>query len=385
MAMQHTFFQHAWSSPKQGNTSAENEDAWRTVCTQQADASTLLLVVADGATEGVYSRTWARTLVEAVTPEWPLLSDAELTARLQQLRQSYQPLPPDQEMAWNVKTKLMTEGSCATLLAATVTTSEEDDSVELQAVAVGDCCLLVLRADASLGCAFPLATAAEFNTSPVLVRSLFQPQLEYRRLPPLRLQVGDVVLVCTDAVGKWALECVEGKALPLLIKMLLGLLAAETTERVTDAPAAAPFVRASNDAPSHRAEGVVETKEEDASVTRLRIIPRWKVPHFVQAWFPKKLAAPTPVNMVAPKESPLSTPPTTNPQIAEHDIASVPASPPPTTFAQWVAEAQAADSEPRLKNDDATLVLCMPVLKTDAPPLSQAQELLRRYQQALAR
>jgi Protein phosphatase 2C len=363
MAMQHTFFQRAWSCPKQGNTSAENEDAWRTVCTQEADASTLLVVVADGATEGVFSRAWAQTLVNAVTPAWPRLSDAELTAQLQQLRQAYQPLPPGQEMAWNVKTKLMTEGSCATLLAATITASAQ--GLELQAVAIGDCCLLVLRGDGSLVCSFPMATAADFNTSPALVRSLFQPQLEYRRLSPTRLEVGDVVLVCTDAVGNWALQCVEEQATSVLSGALLDLLAAETME-----PSALPVEEIAPattppDSVPEDLQRVPATVPADTPAPSLRIIPRWLVPNFVQAWFPPQ--APTPVR---PTPEP--------PPVAPPRPTSLPAATLPIAFAQWVARAQAADSQLRMKNDDATLVICVPMFTTEANPLREVQAILRR-------
>lgn len=360
-----TFFQRAWSCPKQGNTDAENEDAWRTVCAQQADTSTLLIAVADGATEGVYSRAWANALVNAVTPEWPQLSEAELSARLQQLRQTYQPLPPGQEMAWNVKTKWMTEGSCATLLASTVTVAGE--SIELRAVAVGDCCLLVLRADGSAAQAFPVATAADFNTSPVLVRSLFQPQLEYRRLPPMSLQVGDVLLVCTDAVGKWALECVEGNATPQLYASLLELLTESTTPvDVASVTAALPSIE----------RAIPEEASEKPPATHARIIPRWKVPQFVQAWFPKKMSASVPVSLIA-------EPPVVPCEAVSQTAASNPLA--ATSFAEWIARAQAPNSTPRMKYDDATMVLCVPLWETDVPPLAQVQTLLRQYQSAASR
>ncbi len=358
--MKPAFFQRAWTCPKQGYASDENEDAWRTVWAEQADTSTILLVVADGATEGVFSRSWARALVEAVTPEWPRLSDAELTTQLQALRQAYRPLPPGQEMAWNVKTKWMTEGSCATLLAATVTASAA--GIELQAVAIGDCCLLVLRADGSLACSFPMAAAADFNTSPALVRSLFQPQLEYRRLAPTSLQVGDVLLVCTDAVGKWALQCIEEQATPQLREGLGNLLIAEAPAPPQAEVITIPLPVAPN-RHTEQGLGVTATPSEPPA----RIIPRWKVPDFVQAWFPKKHAAPAPIQ---PAEEP---PATASPLVTTTDETA------PASFADWVTRAQAADNVPRMKNDDATLVLCVPLATTGAAPLEQVQTALRRW------
>lgn len=341
--MKQSFFQWAWSCPKQGNTDAENEDAWRTVVVQDTSASTVLLTVADGATEGVYSRAWANALVNAVMPEWPQLSDTELTARLQQLRQSYQPLPPGQEMAWNVKTKWMTEGSCATLLVATISATTE--GIEVQAVGIGDCCLLVLRADGST-LAFPLEHSADFNTSPMLVRSLFQPQLEYRRLAPTPLAVGDIVLVCTDAIGKWALQCVEEGATELLLKSILELLPTESVAAATNI----------NTAPPSEPLRV----ELDSSVTRRRIIPRWKVPAFVESWWPKKNEVP-----IVPTTTKLNAP--ESPAIEKQP-----------SFADWVAQAQAPENTPRMKNDDTTLVLCAPLAAEDDSLLQTIQAKLRR-------
>ena len=51
----------AASIPKQGNRSDENEDAWAA----RSDPSRVQACVADGATETVYARLWARSLVQA--------------------------------------------------------------------------------------------------------------------------------------------------------------------------------------------------------------------------------------------------------------------------------------------------------------------------------
>jgi hypothetical protein len=79
-----------------------------------------------------------------------------------------------------------------------------EEGYRLRCVAIGDCCLFHERNGEPL-VAFPMTRSEDFNLTPAVLTSLdgdslpqFQ-TVEYRCLP------GDILVLCTDAIGCWAL------------------------------------------------------------------------------------------------------------------------------------------------------------------------------------
>jgi hypothetical protein len=247
-------FQRAWTAPKAGHEEGQNEDAWRTTFAQGGDRFTLLVAVADGATEAVYSRPWARALVESAAADWPALGDGELNARLDEARAAFKPFAEGAEMPWYVQTKWLTLGSQATLLVATVEGERGAGEVEVRAVAVGDSCLLLFRQGEPQALSFPVESSEGFGVNPALVRSRFRDALAFRRLPPTPLRPGDLLVACTDAVGKWALKCAESGRTRLIFDALLELLA-EGQEEVTEAANEASVEAVTREAEARRRPG----------------------------------------------------------------------------------------------------------------------------------
>src|SRR6478735_5722498 len=93
-----TLFSQLWTVQKAGLAPELNEDACLIKNDSQEDA--LMIAISDGATEAVYSRLWAKTLVEAAESEWPSLSDEELGERLKQVSKEFSPIEPGKEVPW---------------------------------------------------------------------------------------------------------------------------------------------------------------------------------------------------------------------------------------------------------------------------------------------
>jgi hypothetical protein len=213
-------FCQAWSGPKPGHDPEQNQDAFemRRVHGQDGDDG-VLLAVSDGASSTVYAGSWARTLVAAAAPDWPSLDDEALTARLDEARERIR-LDFPADPPWYVAHKLAKEGGQAALVV--VLFRSIPGEVLVRTVAVGDCALIVFRADGSTA-SFPISDSTGFGLSPRLISTKPQPALQYDRWSA-SLKPGDLAVVCTDAVGKWALQCVESGDRNALFRVLLDLL-----------------------------------------------------------------------------------------------------------------------------------------------------------------
>jgi hypothetical protein len=217
-------FHLAWSLPKGGNTAAQNDDAWQVESIpSDLRPEGLFVALADGATEAIYSGQWARHLVQSAQADWPLLGDAELNERLETVRASFSPVAEGEKpLPWFVRDKLRTQGSQAALLLVSIVGAQAGTCFALKAVSVGDSCLLLLRANGELR-AFPIETVADFGVHPPLVGTRSRTLLTYAPWED-QLHYGDVLLACTDAVAKWAMQCQEAHQTDVLFGWLIRLI-----------------------------------------------------------------------------------------------------------------------------------------------------------------
>jgi hypothetical protein len=181
----------------------------------------MLLALCDGAGSTVYAGPWARALATAAEPDWPDLGDAGLTAELDEARGRFLRAQPD-DLPWYMAHKLAREGSQAAFLTVTFASKPDAGEVGLRAVAVGDCTLILFRRDGSVT-SFPLSKSGQFGLSPRLVSTKPQPSLPYDRWDA-SVKPGDLIVACTDAVGKWMLEGVESADRAPIFGLLLDLL-----------------------------------------------------------------------------------------------------------------------------------------------------------------
>lgn len=180
--------------PKAGAEEGENEDAagvWTSSWPVRA-------AVADGATESIFAKQWADTIVEGLKtvdlipsvltetlPEWR----AEWKAAVEQSK----PLP------WYATAKA-DEGTFATLLGLEVRSDGEWD-----ALAVGDCTLLHVH-QGRLETAWPQATPDAFSNRPSLLSTLPDRNVPSPDATTGTWSVGDAFLLATDAVAEWLID-----------------------------------------------------------------------------------------------------------------------------------------------------------------------------------
>ena len=199
--------------PKAGNLPEEYEDAFRVVypCESGApDAGPARVAVSDGASESAFARQWAKILTDAFVDRPPDLSDLNadsLKRWLEPGQAEWHDGVPWDRIPWHGEAKARA-GAFATLLGLNVA-AEPDDCQRLswQAVAVGDCCLFVVRDD-QLCLSFPLEDAAQFDNNPALVCS--NPANSAELWEEVRLQSGecapgDRLILASDALACWFL------------------------------------------------------------------------------------------------------------------------------------------------------------------------------------
>ncbi len=181
---------HTYSVPKDGNTPQENEDAWAV----SADHS--LVVLSDGASEGMYSREWAQYLCTHLsTPPYQIITPA----LLKDLGNSFQSGLEKKEVPWYVENKMRETGAAATLLY--LHHHKKIIKQWWEVGGTGDTCIILFQ-DKKLVWSWPLEKGEEFDTSPELVYNLFQKngQLKSRTVPLPRGK--STLILATDALAE---------------------------------------------------------------------------------------------------------------------------------------------------------------------------------------
>ncbi len=301
--MKPAVFSRAWTLPKDGYTTEQNEDAWRLASFVQGPwRQGLQLTLADGTTEAVYSGLWARTLVAAAEPDWPALGPAEWEQKLEEVKKRFTPYDREGAIPWYVRNKYLTQGSQATLLTATLSQEPGLPGRMLRALAVGDCCLFLLRPRAQVF-AFPLTESEQFGQNPALITSRPQKLQSAQRCEAL-VQPGDLLLACSDALARWVLQVAETHEFDKVFEMLTAILAGEQVE-LWNGVGAAPEWRG------------------------------WK--HWLKSMR----------TWLRPGAGELADSLDPNTIVDE--------------FQDFVGRARGAENQPRMRNDDTTLITCLPL------------------------
>ena len=194
---------------KVGNTTVEYEDAfWSDV--EDQPRSEKRYAVADGATESSYSRHWAQLLVDAYGAG--ATAPTKLVRRLPALQVAWREEHQRPDLPWFAAEKLAL-GAFAALLGIRLT--ERPDGLRLHALAAGDCCLVLVRAE-TVRVAWPVERSSDFGSNPVLLSSIApaasqQTMLRGRRM---LLRPGDSLFLMTDAIAAWFLAQTESGGRP---------------------------------------------------------------------------------------------------------------------------------------------------------------------------
>lgn len=181
--------------PKAGADEEENEDA----AAVWASAWPVRAAVADGATESMFSKQWARTLVEGL--ETIDLRPSTLTEALPAWRADWKAAVADrtEAMPWYASAKA-DEGTFATLLGL-----ELRHDGHWEALAVGDCTLMHVH-QGRLETAWPHASPDAFSNRPSLLSTLPDRNVPTPDATTGMWHPGDAFLLATDAVAAWLLK-----------------------------------------------------------------------------------------------------------------------------------------------------------------------------------
>ena len=205
-------------SPKKGNSQAEYEDAhYPPHPSTDVSGARLRFAVADGATEGSFSRQWAERLTEAycrASSTEPQRVYERALNRWQRWLGEYMDsrAQAGRPLLWFEEAKL-NQGAFSTLLGVSFRSQPRKASHEgrWSAVAVGDSCLFQLRDERVLR-AFPIEDSGDFGIVPDLVttRSNGQEMIAHSaRKVWGPWQSGDTFFLATDALSCWFLSSRE--------------------------------------------------------------------------------------------------------------------------------------------------------------------------------
>lgn len=175
------------------------------------------VVIADGVSSAIFSRTWARLLTRTAVKDPPYTHDSTAVSKW------LEPLQEEWRKAINYDVvvrdifrgrKVRTVGGQATLLIAeieplTVADGEAEPSTEyrLTVHAIGDCCLFVVR-DGKKLFSFPMSDSAAYGVGPNALSSIAKDVRYAERFQHFddRCRPGDLLVMCTDAIGLWAMQ-----------------------------------------------------------------------------------------------------------------------------------------------------------------------------------
>jgi hypothetical protein len=378
-----TLFFREWTTQKAGLTPELNEDACLIRNAEPENSfSPLLIAISDGATEAVYSRLWAKKLVEAAESDWPSLSDDELGERLKQASKEFSPIEPGKEVPWFVRNKYMDQGSQATLLVATAAGSKDNDFFTIQAVSVGDCCLIVFKAGGEV-LSFPMHHSDEFGVNPVLLGNRLPKPLKYDHWQG-QIEPGDLMLIGTDAVSKWALQCLESHQIGLLFNALLELLSPDrvgSNQSVEespdiDLPPDIPAVKT----PENSSKQLKNTEKPSARRGLLSRLWSWgssESHSTIESSDAQQVTSEDKASQLHETGNDDAS------QKAQSETREVIAEP-PSKFEQFIERYRAPHSELRMRNDDSTLVVGLPVQSSGANREHEALQIISNLKVTVA-
>ena len=197
-----------FQTAKAGNRLEECEDvSWISYPYSDGPAR---IALCDGASESAFAREWAHILSWAFvySPlDMSCLDESSLWLWLRQCEAEWNRVVPWGRIPWHGEAKTRF-GALSTLLGMTVTRSpDHSGAFPWQAVAIGDCCMFIVRDDA-LALSFPLEDSSQFNNTPSLICSnrannggLWNRVCLYRG----ECQPGDVIILASDAIACWIL------------------------------------------------------------------------------------------------------------------------------------------------------------------------------------
>jgi len=179
---------------KMGNSPEQWEDAFA------LEPASGTCAVADGASSGIYCRTWADQLVKRFLSDRPNMRDPVALGKwVHVLRGEWRAAIDYDKLNWSKKAKVDETGAAATFLGLEVGPADTAGNRPWRACAVGDASLFWVRSGSLIG-SFPVVAEDQFGSAPLLIRS--NPGFKTLALAAAgTCQPGDRFLLATDAVA----------------------------------------------------------------------------------------------------------------------------------------------------------------------------------------
>ena len=201
------FRSHQRWFPKDVEFPREYEDAY---CVSEKHGR---VAVADGVSSAIFSRRWARLLVNAAVMAPPDFAyEASVQAWLTPLQQSWRSEINFASLPWHQKPKAMSIGAqstlvCLELVPGSLGEESAEHGHEIKITALGDCVVFLIRNNEKLF-SFPLVDSSEFAAPPQIFSSIARgvSYVEHITVRSSECLEGDLVVVCSDAVGLWAMQ-----------------------------------------------------------------------------------------------------------------------------------------------------------------------------------
>jgi hypothetical protein len=151
---------------KRGEDLIKSEDS---IEVKQIGPDSLMVVLSDGASTGVFSSAWSNHITSSMDSAW-LSSEGNFTNGLAEIRRTFK---PDIKRPTALR-KFLLEGSYATLYAAMIKKTGNffiKNKFEIQSYCIGDVTLFIFNPDGELEYSFYYNSNENFNNSPDLFRS----------------------------------------------------------------------------------------------------------------------------------------------------------------------------------------------------------------------
>lgn len=203
-------FVSTYHLPKEGHTEKEYEDAALTEVEKGKDIVRFNFAIADGATEGMFSKEWANLLVAEYKSYQKHLDFNgfinNICSYWEQFKVKDIINKRGKPIQWYEEPGLAA-GAFASFLGFTLHRGMDKQKGSWEAFAVGDSCLVQVR-DEEIFVSFPLTHSSDFNSRPFLISSNNQKNLN---ISPHIIETGewkkyDKFFLMTDAIAAWFLK-----------------------------------------------------------------------------------------------------------------------------------------------------------------------------------
>ncbi len=201
-------------TPKRGNDEKEWEDGFA------ADPAGGVLAVADGASDGIFSKLWVELLLNSfLAHPIPLDDLAAVEPWIQEQRRAWFEAIRYPEQRWSIQMKVDRSCGAATFLGfqldpLTAAVNAPDGATGWIAWAVGDIGLFHVRGG-HLIASFPMRASTEFNVTPQLYQSKAMRPTPQAVATRGELLPGDQIVLATDALAQRLLAEVESGTPPV--------------------------------------------------------------------------------------------------------------------------------------------------------------------------